>query len=67
MGKQRPQVYDMKKYPEISVLITRKAEQRRKMAALPFAQKVKIAFALSDRHKSLRKKRLTSPRAGAKV
>jgi hypothetical protein len=47
----------MKKYPDISVLIKQKAEQRRKMAALPFKEKVKIAFSLSERHKSIRKKR----------
>ena len=53
----------MKKYPDISILIKQKAEHRRKMAALPFEEKVKIAFALSDRHKALKSKaRNSSPR-----
>ena len=52
----------MKKYPDISVLIKQKAEHRRKMAALSFKEKVKIAFSLSERHKSVLKKRTTNGR-----
>ena len=57
----------MKKYPDISVLIKQKAEHRRRMASLPFEEKVKIAFTLSERHKIIRKKRSTSPRERAKA
>jgi len=47
----------VKKYPNIDVLLKQKAAHRRKMAALPFEEKVKIAFSLRDRHTSIRKKR----------
>lgn len=50
----------MKKYPDISVLIKQKAEHRRRMASLPFKEKVKIAFSLSERHKIIRAKRAST-------
>ena len=53
----------MKKYPDISVLIKQKAEHRRRMASLPFEEKVKIAFSLTERHKIIRAKR-DSPKSG---
>lgn len=56
----------MKKYPDIDVLIKRKAQHRRKMAALPFEEKVKIAFSLSERHRRIRKKRSPNTHADAK-
>jgi hypothetical protein len=56
----------MKKYPDIDVLLKQKAMHRRKMAALPFEEKVKIAFSLSGRHKSIRRKRSIATHARAK-
>jgi hypothetical protein len=40
----------MKKYPDISPLIKIKEERRRRLASLPFEEKVKMAFSLSKRH-----------------
>ena len=39
----------MKEYPDISELIERKRRHRRRLAALPFEQKMEIVFKLRER------------------
>jgi hypothetical protein len=59
--KKSPEIRAMKKHLDISDLIKQKEEHRRKMAALPFEEKVRIAFSLSARHQDIKKARSTTP------
>jgi hypothetical protein len=51
----------MKKYPDITQFIQKKNEHRKRMALLPFEEKVKIAFELSRRHKFIKSGKLVPP------
>lgn len=44
----------MKDYPDISELVERKKRDRRRLAALPFEEKMEIVFRLRERRKFMR-------------
>jgi hypothetical protein len=48
----------MKKYPDISEILKKKAEYRRKLAALSFEKKIEIVFKLQERAKFIKKGRV---------
>lgn len=50
----------MKKYPDISGLLKRKAKHRRSLAALPFEEKIEMVFKLQERRKFIRSGRVVS-------
>ena len=44
----------MKKYPDISDIIKKKAKHRRSLAALPFEEKIEMVFKLQERRKFIK-------------
>lgn len=48
----------MKKYPEISEILKKKAEYRRTLATLSFEKKIEIVFKLQERAKFIKKGRV---------
>lgn len=48
----------MKKYPDISEVIKKKAQHRRSLAALPFEKKIEIVFKLRERRKFIKSGRV---------
>lgn len=50
----------MKKYPDISEIIKKKAQHRRSLAALPFEEKIEMVFKLQERRKFIKSGRPVS-------
>jgi len=50
----------MKKYPDVSDIIKRKAGHRRSLAALPFEEKMEMVFKLQERRKFIKSGRVVS-------
>ena len=50
----------MKKYPDISDIIKKKAEHRRSLARLPFEEKIEMVFKLRERRKFIKAARVVS-------
>ncbi|OLE54115.1 MAG: hypothetical protein AUG51_09785 [Acidobacteria bacterium 13_1_20CM_3_53_8] len=50
----------MKKYPDISEIIKKKARHRRSLAALPFEKKIEMVFNLRERRKFIKSGRAVS-------
>jgi hypothetical protein len=50
----------MKKYPDISEIIKKKAKHRRSLAALPFEEKIEMVFKLQERRKFIKSGRVMS-------
>jgi hypothetical protein len=48
----------MKKYPDVSGIIKKKAEHRRALAALSFEEKIELVFKLQARRKFIRSSRV---------
>jgi hypothetical protein len=44
----------MKKYPDISEIIKKKAKHRRSLAALSFEEKIEMVFKLQERRKFIK-------------
>jgi hypothetical protein len=50
----------VKKYPDISQAIKKKAKHRRTLAALPFERKIELVFKLKERREFIKSGRLVS-------
>jgi len=50
----------VKKYPDISEAIKKKAKHRRALAALPFERKIELVFKLRERREFIKSGRLVS-------
>ena len=50
----------MKKYPEMSEIIKKKAKHRRSLATLPFEEKIEMVFKLQERRKFIKSGRVIS-------
>ena len=50
----------MKKYPDISEVVKKKAEHRRSLAALPFEEKMEMVFKLQERRRFVKSGRVVN-------
>ena len=50
----------MKKYPDVSGIIKKKAQHRRALAALTFEEKIEMVFKLQERRKFIKSGRAVS-------